>query len=123
MSLMRETRGNSHQIKSPTEFKLWSNNFDGLRFLYDHLNATEDVNKVKSIGAQQLTQNLSAYLIRCVIITRGLFEVGEAYEKNELHLNKEVNHLKDTPKIQFDKIEDLVKQLDEMTKKKNDSES
>lgn len=31
----------SHQSKPSTEFKLWSNSFDGLRYLYDHLNASE----------------------------------------------------------------------------------
>ena len=45
-SLMGEL-GNSHASE---EFKFWSNNFDGIRFLYHHLNATEDVNKVKTVG-------------------------------------------------------------------------
>ena len=32
------------------EFKFWSNSFDGIRFLYDHLNTTDDFNKIKFVG-------------------------------------------------------------------------
>lgn len=56
-TLMQDS-GRSHQSKPSFEFKYWSNSFDGLGYLYDHLNTTDDVEKVKSIGAQQLTQNL-----------------------------------------------------------------
>lgn len=40
----------SDQIKPSNEFKYWGNCFDGLKFLYDHLNATIDMNKLKTIG-------------------------------------------------------------------------
>ena len=68
-SLMREP-GNSH---ASGEFKFWSNSFDGLQFLYDHLNTIEDVNKVKSVGHQKMTHNLSSYLMRRAVLTHGLF--------------------------------------------------
>lgn len=55
-SLMQED-GGSNKTKSSNEFKLCGTNFDGLKFLYDHLNSTEDVNKVKIVGRQKLTQN------------------------------------------------------------------
>lgn len=101
----------------------WSNNFDGLEFLYDRLNATEDVEKVKNIGAQQLTQNINAYLMRCDVMTRGFFKVGYAYEKKETHLTKNVTQLKDNLKFQTDKVEDLHKQLLEVKKYKDTVES
>lgn len=44
--------GSSHQSKPSSEFKFCSIIFDGLRFLYDHLNSIEDVEKVKSVGAK-----------------------------------------------------------------------
>lgn len=47
----------------------------------------------------------------------GLFEVVDAYELNVILLNKEVTQQKDTLKSQSDKVEDLTKQLAEMTKK------
>lgn len=78
-TLMHDS-GNSHQTNSPSEFKFWSNSFDGLGYLYDHMNTNGDVEKVKSIGAQQLTQNLGVYLMRCAVMTQGLFEVGDAYK-------------------------------------------
>lgn len=68
-TLMQES-DNNHKSNSSTEFKFWSYNFDGREFLYDHLNAIEDVEKVKTIGAQQLTQNIGAYLMRCAVMTR-----------------------------------------------------
>lgn len=54
-SLMRETRGKNHQLKPSTKFKFWSNSFDGLRFLYDHPNMIEKVNKVISTMVLGLT--------------------------------------------------------------------
>ena len=48
-TLMQDS-GSSHQSKPFTVYKLWSNSFDNLRYLYDHLNVTEDAEKVKSIG-------------------------------------------------------------------------
>lgn len=111
----------SYQAKPSSEFKFWSNNFDRLRFLYGHLNATEDVEKLKSIGAQQLTQNLRAYLMRCVVITRSLFEVGDTHEHNEIRINKEMNQSRDDLKIQTTHVEELIKQLSEMQKQKKAS--
>lgn len=67
--------GNSDQSNSSNEFKLWFNIFDGLKYLYDDLNTTKDVEKVKTIGAQQLTQNLGAYLMKCTVMTWVLFEL------------------------------------------------
>lgn len=69
ITLKQDSRG-SHQSNLSTEFEFRSNSFNGMNFLYDHLNSTEDVKKVKRICAQHLTQNIRAYLIRCVVITR-----------------------------------------------------
>lgn len=55
--------------KTSEEFKFSSNNFDGLRFFNDRLKINEDVNKVKSIGQKKMFQNLSSYLMRCVILS------------------------------------------------------
>lgn len=57
ITTLMQDLGSSHQSKTSTEFKFLSNNFDGLRYLYDHLNATQYVEKVKFIGVQQLTKN------------------------------------------------------------------
>lgn len=100
-----------------------SNSFDDLRYLCDHLNATDEVKKVKSICAQKLTQNLGAYFIRCAIMTRGIFEVGDAFEKNDARLTKDMNQLKDDLKVQTDKVEELNKQLSETKKQKETSVS
>lgn len=43
---------------------------------------------MKTIGAQQLTQWV--YLMRYVVMTHGLFEVGDAYDKNEFRITKDV---------------------------------
>lgn len=79
--------GGSDQTRSSNEFKLCSNSFDGLKFLYDYLNATKDVNKVNTIWREKLTQNISSYLMRCVVLTLGLFEVGDDCKQNEIKLN------------------------------------
>lgn len=50
-TLMQDS-GGSHQSNLLTELKFWSNSFDNVKFLYDHLNVTELVEKVKTIGAQ-----------------------------------------------------------------------
>lgn len=73
ITTIMQDSGISHQSKPSFEFKFSSNSFYGLRFLYCHLNATKDVKKVKSISSQQLNQNLGAYLMRCVVMTVGLF--------------------------------------------------
>lgn len=44
-------------------------------------------------------------------MTRGLFEVGDSYEQNEIRLTKDVTYLKDNLKVQTDKVEDLNKQM------------
>ena len=98
------------------EFKFWSNNFDGLRFLYDHLNATEDVNKVNKIGHQKITQNISSYLLRCVVFTRGLFESRDASEKAELKSRDEIARLQK-------KLSDLEKDLADEKRSKEFIES
>lgn len=48
-SFMQEA-GGSDQTRPSNKFKLWGNNFDRSKNLYDHLNATKDVNKWKIIG-------------------------------------------------------------------------
>lgn len=107
---MRDS-SSSHRTSPSHEFKFWSKIFDGLRYFYDHLNANEDVEKVKSIGTQQLTQNLGAYLMRCALMTRGLFEVGDAHEQNEIHLTKDITQLKDDLKACTIQVEELTKHL------------
>lgn len=77
-TLLKETGDNSS--RASTENKFWSADFDGLKFLYDHLNATEDVTKLRNLGSQQITKQLSSYLMRCVILTRSLFESGDDVE-------------------------------------------
>lgn len=109
-SLMCETGGRDH-TRSSNELKFWSNNFDGLKFLYDHLNAMDDVNKVKTIGRQKLTQNISSYLMRCVVLTRWLFEASDQSEQNEIKLIQEVTQLNEHHKAQMVKLSDLEKQL------------
>lgn len=105
---MQEVDG-SDQTKPSNGFKFRGNNFDELKFLYDHLNAMKYVNKVKTIGRQKLTQNINSYMMRCVVLTRGLFESGDDYEQNEIKLNQEINQLKDQQKIQMGKISDQEK--------------
>lgn len=61
------------------EFKFLSNSFDEIKYLHNHLNATEDVEKVNTISALKLTQNLGSYLMRCVVTSLCLFEVEDAY--------------------------------------------
>lgn len=92
----------SYKANPSTKFKFWSNSFDGLRFLYDHLNVIEDVEKGKTIGTQQVTQNIGAYLMRYAVMSMRLFEVGNAYEQNVIRLTKEVTQLKDFLKVQTD---------------------
>lgn len=87
--------GGSDQTKSSNEFKFWGNHFDILKFLYDHLNAMEEVNKVKLIGRKKLTQNIASYLMRCVVLARGLFESGDDHEHNGIKLNQEIDQLKE----------------------------
>lgn len=56
-----------------------------------------------------MTQNLGPYLMRCAIMTQGLFKLGDAYEKNEVHLAKDMIQLKDDLKIQTVKVEELTR--------------
>lgn len=78
-TLMQDS-GGSQKVKPLNEFNFRSNCFDDKKFFYNHLNATEDVEKVKTIWAQQLTQIIRAYLIRCGVMIQGLFEVDDANE-------------------------------------------
>lgn len=119
---MQDSGGN-HKANLLTKFKFLSNSFDGLEFDYDHLNATKDVEKVKTIGAQLPTLNIGAYLMRCAVMTRGLFEVGDAYEKYKIHLTKEITQLKDILKIDNNNMEDLNKKTSKMKKQKEAIES
>lgn len=73
ITTLMQNSGNSYQTNSSTEFKFWYNSFDGLRYVYDHMNTTGDIERVKSIGAQQLTQNLGAYPIRCLVMILRVF--------------------------------------------------
>lgn len=61
--------------------------------------------------------------MRCTVLTRGLFEVGDAYEKNEDRLTKKKTQLKDDMKVQTVKVEELTMQLSEMKKENESSES
>src|ERR1051325_3063336 len=88
-TLLKETGDNSN--RTSTENKFWSADFDGLKFLYDHLNAIEDVNKLRNLGSQQITQQLSSYLMRCAVLTRSLFESGDDVEQKKSDLEKEVS--------------------------------
>lgn len=56
-------------------------------------------------------------------MTRGLFEVSDAYEQNEICLTKDVTQLKDSLKVHTDKVEDLNKILLEMNERKETAES
>lgn len=51
VTTLLQDSGDIHKANLLTEFKFLSNNFDGLKFFYDHLNAAEEVEKVKTIGA------------------------------------------------------------------------
>lgn len=105
-----EPSGGNH-TRSSNEFRFWSNTFDGLKLLYDHLNATEDVNKVKTIRRRKLTQNISSYMMRCVVLNRRLFEAGDESEQNEMKLCQEVTQLWEHQKAQAIRLSDLEKQL------------
>lgn len=107
-SLMRDIDG-SDQTRSSNEFKFWSNSFDKLKFIYDNLNAKEDENKVKTIGQQKLTQNISSYLMSCVVLTRRLFEVEDDHEQNDIKLNQKVNQLKEQHNTPTARLSDLEK--------------
>lgn len=72
------------------EFKFWSNNFDSLWLFYDHLNVNEDFNKVKPMGRQSIFQNLISYLMRCVVLSRGVFESIDDYEKTNFKFKEEI---------------------------------
>lgn len=61
--------------------------------------------------------------MRCGVMTRGLFEVSDAYEQNEICLTKDVTQLKDSFNVHTDKAEELNKQLLEMKKQKETVES
>lgn len=52
------------------ELELWDWSFDDLEFLYDHLNTTEDVEKAKTMDAQNLFEHLGTYLMRGVVLGR-----------------------------------------------------
>lgn len=56
-------------------------------------------------------------------MTRGLFEMGDAHEQNEIHLNKDITHLRGDLKVQTAQLEELTKQLLEMKEHKKMSES
>lgn len=43
-------------------------------FTYDHLHATNDVEKVKSLGSQKKFKLLKTYLMRSVVFGWALFE-------------------------------------------------
>lgn len=117
-SLMCEF-GGSDQTKPSNKFKLSGHNFDRLKFLYDHLIATKDVNKVKKIGRQKVTKNISSYMMRCVVLTRCLFKSSDDYEQNEIKLNQYINQLNEQQKMRTGKIYDMEKQLlEEKTKRK-----
>src|ERR1051325_5954634 len=98
--LLKET-GDSSGGASP-ENRFWAADFDGLKFLYDHLNATTDVNKLTHLGSQQITKQLSSYLMRCVVLTRSLFESGDNVEKKKTELETEVKRLADNEQFLFD---------------------
>lgn len=118
VTTLMQDYGSNQQFNPSIEFKFLSNIFDVLKFLYGHLNATKDVEKVKIIGTQQLTQNIEACLMRCDVMTRGLFEVSVAYEQNETRLTKDVTQWKRNLKVHPDKVEDMNKQLLEVKKQK-----
>ena len=67
------------------------------------------MNKVKTIGRQKLTQNISSYLMSYVVLTRRLFEVEDDHEQNDIKLNQEVNQLKEQHKTPAAILSDLEK--------------
>ena len=79
-SLMRDSgEGASSPIE---EFKFWSNIFYGIKFFYDHLKVDGDVKKVRSIDRQKMFQNISSYLMRGAVLSRGLFDSDDDFEKH-----------------------------------------
>lgn len=54
-------------------------------------------------------------------MTRGLFEVDDAYEQSGIRLTKDIAQLKDSLKVQSGKEGKLNKQLSEMKKKKKET--
>ena len=49
--------------------------------------------------------------MRCVILIRRIFEIGDDCEQNEIKLNQEINQLKEQQKAQGDRLSDLEKHL------------
>lgn len=121
-TLMCKTGGSDH-TRSSNELKFWNNSFNGLKFLNNHLNATENVNKVKTTGRQKLAQNVTSYLMRCAIISRGLFEASDESEQNEIKLSQEVTQLREHQKAQAVRLSDLEKKLQEEKTKREKLEA
>lgn len=119
-ALTQETDQGSYQPCPSTQFKFLGNNFDGLKFHYDHLNSDEYVVKAKAIRPQQLVANVSAYLMRCAVMTQYLFEFRDESYQAEHRLSKEVADLKYNLKGQTEKDGKATKKLVEVTKKKED---
>ena len=97
--MLKET--GDHSGRASTENQFWSADFDGLKFLYDHLNATTDVNKLTPLGSQQITKQLSSYLMRCAVLTRSLFESGDNVERKKTELESEVKRLADNEEFLY----------------------
>lgn len=52
-----------------------------------------NMNKVKTLGRQKLTQNISSYLMIRVVLTHELSEASDESEQNEIKLSQEVTQL------------------------------
>lgn len=61
--------------------------------------------------------------MRCMVMTQGMFEVGDVYEKSKGCITKEMTQLKDDLKVQTVKVDELTMQLSEMKKQNETSES
>lgn len=48
--MLQKADSSTHGEKT---FKFWDQSFDGLNFIYDHLNTAEDIEKVKTINAKK----------------------------------------------------------------------
>lgn len=81
------------------------------------------MNKVKTIRRHKLTKNISSYMMRCVILIRGLFQAKDDYEQNRIKLNQEISQLKEQQNAQAVRLFYLETQLSEEKSRREKSEA
>lgn len=67
--------------------------------MYDHLHATEDIEKEISMCAQQIFKHLGTYLMKGAVIGQTLFEVAESSSQQADELRPELSKMKEAQVI------------------------